>query len=246
MCDRHFGVGADGVILVLPSRRADVRMRIFNSDGSEAEMCGNGIRGLSKYVYERNLVRKRVLRVETKAGIKTLANTVRRGRVCSVRVDMGEPGLDRSQVPMKGPLGRVVEEPFFLDGAEFRITALSMGNPHCVVFVNDVEGFPVAEIGPRIENHPVFPNRTNVEFVQVVNSRELMVRTWERGAGETLACGTGASAVCVAGVLTSRSQRKVRIHLRGGTLDVEWSADGRVYLTGPVAEVFEGVWLGSR
>ena len=244
MSDRHFGVGSDGLILVLPSRRADLRMRIFNADGSEAEMCGNGIRCLAKYAYERGLARKRTVTVETKAGILTLVNTVRGGRVRAVRVDMGQPRLDRRQIPMRGRAGRVVEEPFSVEGTIYTITALSMGNPHCVVFVEDVEAFPVADVGPKIEYHEAFPDRTNVEFVRVLSRREVAIRTWERGAGETLACGTGASAVCVAGALTGRTVRAVTARLRGGTLELHWADDDHVYMTGPAEEVFTGEWSG--
>ncbi len=242
MSDRHFGVGSDGLILILPSKRADVRMRMFNADGSEAEMCGNGVRCVAKYAYERGLAPKRVVKVETKAGVLTLVNTVRGGKVKAVRVNMGEPRLERRQVPMRGKAGRVIKEPLAVDGATYSITALSMGNPHCVVFVDDVKKFPVTEVGPKVETHRDFPERTNVEFVQVVSRREVSIRTWERGAGETLACGTGASAVCVAGVLTGRTERSISAHLLGGSLQIEWAEDGHVYMTGPAEEVFTGEW----
>jgi diaminopimelate epimerase len=242
MSDRHFGVGGDGLILILPSKRADLRMRMFNADGSEAEMCGNGIRCLSKYAYERGLARKRRITVETKAGVHTLENTVRGGKVRAVRVDMGLPRLERSEVPMRGRAGRVVGEPFPIDGVTYEITALSMGNPHCVIYVDGVESFPVTEVGPKIETHRRFPHRTNVEFVEILSPGEVSVRTWERGAGETLACGTGASAVCVAGVLAGKTERLVTAHLLGGTLELEWAEDDRVYMTGPAEEVFTGEW----
>lgn len=242
MSDRHFGVGSDGLILILPSKRADLRMRMFNSDGSEAEMCGNGIRCVAKYAYEKGLAQKKVVKVETKAGILTLLNKVKDGRVRAVRVDMGRPRLDRREVPMRGKAGQVLDEPFTVKGKTFKITALSMGNPHCVIFVEDTKSFPVSEVGSAIECHSAFPERVNVEFVQVVSPEEVSVRTWERGAGETMACGTGASAVCVAGALTGRTGRSITAHLLGGDLELEWSEDSRVYMTGPAEEVFSGEW----
>lgn len=245
MSDRHFGVGSDGLILILPSKRADLRMRMFNADGSEAEMCGNGVRCVAKYAYDHGLVRKKRITVETKAGVLTLLNTIRGGKVKAVRVNMGQPRLERREVPMRGRKGKVVEEPLVVEGSEFKVTALSMGNPHCVVFVDDVKTYPVTVVGPTIELHKSFPERTNVEFVEVLSPDEVSVRTWERGAGETLACGTGASAVCVAGALTGRTGRSVSARLLGGTLEIEWAEDGHVYMTGPAEEVFTGEWPAS-
>jgi len=241
---RHFGIGADGLILVMPSKEADVRMRIFNADGSEAEMCGNGIRCVAKYAYERGLAAKEQIRVETLAGVKTLQPTVAGGKVEKVCVNMGRPILERVEIPMAGVPGRVVDEPLRVDGLPpLRVTCVSMGNPHCVIFVDAVESVPLAEWGPKIERHPVFPNRINVHFVQALSRGELKMATWERGSGATLACGTGASAVCVAGVLNGRSDRQVLIHLPGGDLDLEWADDDNVYMTGPAVEVFTGEWL---
>jgi len=239
LSDRHFGIGADGLILVLPSRVADFRMRIFNSDGSEAEMCGNGIRLFAKLVYERGYVRKQELEVETLAGIIRPRMRVRQGRVTSVRVDMGAPRLGRSQIPMKGPdQPQVVGERLRVGGQRYPITAVSMGNPHCVLFVEEVERAKVAELGPAIEHHDLFPRRTNVEFVQMLGDGEIKMRVWERGAGETLACGTGASAALVAGVLNGLSARKAIVHLRGGDLKVNWNPeDDHVFIEGPAAEV---------
>lgn len=243
MSDRHFGVGSDGLILILPSKRADFRMRMFNADGSEAEMCGNGIRAFAKYVYDHKLTKKTNISVETLAGIKYLQCTVKRGKVHTVTVDMGEPILLRDKIPMIGNPGMVIEEEIHVDGVKFPITAVSMGNPHAVIYVEDVKNFPVEKYGPMIENHELFPNRTNVEFVEIVNEKEVIQRTWERGSGETLACGTGASAVTVAGVLTKKTSRKLNVHLSGGDLTIEWNEkDNHVYLTGPAEEVFEGVW----
>ncbi|MCX8123683.1 MAG: diaminopimelate epimerase [Spirochaetes bacterium] len=243
MSNRHFGVGADGLILILPSQKADFRMRMFNADGSEAEMCGNGIRAFAKYVYDHKLTKKTHISIETLAGIKYVQCTVKKGKVHTVTVDMGEPILLRDKIPMIGNPGTVIEEEIHVDGVKFAITAVSMGNPHVVIYVEDVKNFPVEKYGPMIENHELFPKRTNVEFVQIVNEKEVIQRTWERGSGETLACGTGASAVTVAGVLTKKTARKLKVHLSGGDLTIEWKEkDNHVYLTGPAEEVFEGVW----
>ncbi len=242
LCDRHFGVGADGLILVLPSRAADFKMRIFNADGGEAEMCGNGIRTFAKFVYERGYTRERELEVETLAGIIRPRLRVRRGKVARVRVDMGEPRLARSEIPMKGPdQEKVVGERIRVEGRRYEITAVSMGNPHCVLFVEDMERAKVEQIGPAIECHDLFPRRTNVEFVQIVGQGDIKMRVWERGAGETLACGTGASAALVAAVLNGLSARKATMHLRGGDLQVSWNPeDNHVFIEGPAAEVFTG------
>jgi diaminopimelate epimerase len=241
-CDRHLGIGADGLILVLPSRVANFRMRMFNPDGSEAEMCGNGIRLFAKFVYEHGYTRERDLQVETLAGMIRPHLRVRDGKVQSIRVDMGVPRLSRAEIPMKGPdQPRVVNERLRVGGQRPTITAVSMGNPHCVLFVDDVDRAKVEEIGPAIEHHDLFPRRTNVEFVQVLGEGELKMRVWERGAGETLACGTGASAALVAAVLNDLSPRKANLHLRGGLLKVNWSADDdHVFIDGPAAEVCTG------
>jgi diaminopimelate epimerase len=239
-CDRHFGIGADGFILVLPSRSANFKMRTMNPDGTESETCGNGIRVFAKYVFDRKMHTNPVLTVETPGGIKTVKLDTAGGRVRSARVDMGEPALLRSQIPMKGENTQVVAEPLKVAGRKIEITCVSMGNPHCVTFVDDVDSYPVEKMGPQIENHPVFPRRTNVEFAQLINSKELKQRTWERGAGETLACGSGSCASVVAGVMTGRTGRKVTVHLRGGDLDIEWLGNNRMYMTGPAEEVFEG------
>lgn len=241
--DRRFGVGSDGLILLLPSDRADVKMRMWNADGSESEMCGNGIRCVAKLAYERGLVRKaRRLTAETGAGVLTLDLDVRDDRVEAVTVDLGAPRLERAEIPMAGAPGRVVDEPIVAGDATWRATCLSMGNPHCVIYVDDVAAFPVERYGPLLERHAAFPRRTNVEFVQVVGRGEVIQRTWERGAGETFACGTGAAAVCAAGVLTGRTDRDLRVHLRGGDLRLRWDAGGHVFKTGPAVVVFEGEW----
>jgi diaminopimelate epimerase len=240
--DRHFGIGSDGLILILPSQVADVRMRMFNADGSEAEMCGNGVRCVAKYAYEHGLVSGKEIAVETGAGILTLQLLVNaRNRVDRVRVNMGKPRLSRREIPMTGaPDEQAIALELPVLDRIFAITCVSMGNPHCVIFVDTVADFPVAKYGPVIEHHPLFPKRTNVEFVEVVSAGEVRQRTWERGAGETLACGTGASAVTVAGVLTGRTGRKIINHLTGGDLEMEWAQTGEIYMTGPAVQVFAG------
>lgn len=239
--DRHFGIGSDGLILIAPSKVADARMRMYNADGSESEMCGNGIRCLAKYVYDHGIKRSPVLRIETLAGIKEIALKVSKGRVVSARVNMGLPRLKPADIPVKAKGERLLLSPLKVGGKTFAITTVNMGNPHCVIYVKDVKNFPVEEIGPLIENHPLFPKRTNVEFVQIISRNEVRQRTWERGSGETLACGTGASAVCVAGVLTGKTGPKLTNHLSGGTLILEWpDINGPVFKTGPCVEVCSG------
>ncbi len=240
--DRHFGIGSDGLILILPSQVADVRMRMFNADGSEAEMCGNGIRCVAKYAYDHGLARKTALQVETGNGVLDLQLFLGNdGLVAKVQVNMGLPILQRAAIPMTGPATETaVLVPFVVAGHTLELTCVSMGNPHAVVYVDDVAAFPVAEIGPQIETSDWFPRRTNIEFVQIVSRTEVIQRTWERGAGETLACGTGASAVTVAGVLTGKTERKILNHLRGGELELEWLDNGPVLMTGPAVEVFSG------
>ncbi|MCL6561126.1 MAG: diaminopimelate epimerase [Firmicutes bacterium] len=242
VCDRHFGIGADGLVFVLPSEKADLRMRIFNPDGSEAEMCGNAIRCVAKYVYENGLHKKTELRVETGAGIMVPRLRVSGEEVTEVEVDMGEPILEREMIPVAGPPGRVLSEPLLVDDEVFRITAVSFGNPHCVIFLPDVASLKLNVVGPKIENHPAFPKRTNVEFVQVLSTKAIRVRVWERGAGETLACGTGACASVVAAFLNGLTERKVKVSLPGGDLLVFWDEKNHVYMTGPATEVFRGEW----
>ena len=240
--NRNFGIGSDGLILIMPSEQADVRMRMFNSDGSESEMCGNGIRCVAKYAFDHGIVDKKEISAETGAGILTLQLvTGTDGKVEKVRVNMGPPRLTRAEIPMLGnPAQQVVAEPLNILHSTFNITCASMGNPHCVIFVDDVESFQVEKYGPLIENHELFPRRTNVEFVQVLSRTEVRQRTWERGAGETLACGTGSSAVTAACVLNGLTEKKILNHLSGGDLEMEWGADGNIYMTGPAVEVFSG------
>ncbi len=241
--DRHFRIGADGLILITPSRKADVGMRIFNADGSEAQMCGNGIRCVAKYAYEHGLVPKgKKINIDTKAGIKTVFLMIKGSKVQKVRVNMGKPRLLRKHIPMIGKNTKVINEPLEVEDRVFNITCVSMGNPHCVIYVEDVKNFPVVHYGPLIENHELFPERINVHFVNVLGRGEVRMRTWERGSGETLACGTGASAVCVAGVLNKKTLKKLLAHLPGGDLELEWAKSGEVYMTGPAEEVFSGEW----
>jgi diaminopimelate epimerase len=246
--DRHVGIGGDGLILILPSRVADARMQMFNADGSEAEMCGNGIRCVAKYVYDHGLARKPTLAIETKAGVLALDLEIAGGRVHRVRVDMGEPILESQRIPttLPGnsalPGSPVVGAELEVAGRRLSVTCVSMGNPHCVTFVDWLSDEWVLGLGPRIEVDPHFPRRVNAEFVEVLSPTEVRVRVWERGSGETRACGTGASAVCVAGVLAGRTHRKVLAHLRGGDLDLDWADNNHVYLTGPAVEVFSGEW----
>ncbi len=237
LCERRFSVGADGLLLVSNSAVADVKMRIFNADGSEAEMCGNGIRCFAKYCYENSVARKNELTVETLAGIKRTWLTVENELVTSVMVDMGIPVLDRSKIPMIGQ-GNCINEDLQVNGDKYKVTCLSVGNPHCVIFVDALDDFPVQRVGPKIENHRFFPKKVNVEFAQVLNSNELKVRVWERGCGETLACGTGACAAVAAGNLLQKVGGKVTVHLLGGDLEVEYAE--RLFLSGPAEKVFEG------
>jgi diaminopimelate epimerase len=237
LCNRRFSVGADGVLYVSKSAVVDTKMRIFNADGSEAEMCGNGIRCFAKYCYENNIARKSEIVVETLAGNKRTWLTVEDDVVQSVMVDMGVPELERSRIPMRGE-GTFVNETLQVDGDAYKATCLSVGNPHCIIFVDDVDGFPVERVGSKIENHQLFPKRTNVEFAQVLSENEVKLRVWERGCGETLACGTGACATVVAGNLLRKLGGEVRVHLLGGDLTVEYA--DRLLMTGTAEKVFEG------
>ena len=245
MADRHFGVGGDGLILIEPSPRGDARMRMFNADGSESEMCGNGIRCVAKYVYDHGICRREQLQIETGAGVLSLKLQTRDSLVDLVTVDMGEPILVPADIPTTLSTGSepVVDLPVRFGERELRVNCVSMGNPHCVMFVPQATDDLVLGLGPTIETDPRFPRRTNVEFVEVISPTELRQRTWERGSGETFACGTGASAVCVAGVLSGRSKREVLIHLRGGDLSLRWDeATNHVFMTGGATEVFTGDW----
>ena len=240
--DRHFGIGSDGLIMILPSEIADIRMRMYNADGSEAEMCGNGVRCVAKYAADYSLVNSDEIKIETGAGVLPLKlHFGSDGRVDRVRVNMGPPRLMPSEIPVKTENETmIIDQPLQVLDRTFDITCVSMGNPHCVIFVDTIDDFPVERYGREIEHHPMFPSRINVEFVELVSRSEVKQRTWERGAGETLACGTGASAVTVAGVLSGRTERAITNRLLGGSLQLEWSEAGDVFMTGPATEVFHG------
>lgn len=245
--DRRFGVGGDGLILIWPSDKADARMQMFNADGGEAEMCGNGIRCVAKFLYDHGICTNNQLQIETGAGVLSLDLQIAGGLVHRVKVDMGEPILEASNIPTTLPGSPVVEVELPVGEHGLRVTSVSMGNPHCVVFVDRATDDLVLGLGPKIETDPRFPARVNVEFVEVVSPSEVRQRTWERGSGETWACGTGASAVCVAGVLSGRTERRIVNHLRGGDLELYWNEqDNHVFMTGPATEVFSGEWPEAK
>lgn len=246
--DRNFGVGGDGLVVILSSEKADFRMRMFNSDGSEAQMCGNAIRCVGKLVYEKGLTEKRELLIETLAGIRKLELEVVNMKVTRVKVDMGEPVLTPSEIPVcysgEKPM---ISQPVEIKGEKFPVTAVSMGNPHGVVFVDDITDGLVLDKGPELEKDSIWPEKANIEFAKIENRKEITMRVWERGSGETLACGTGACAVTVASVLNDLTDRKVTVKLRGGNLEVEWNkSDNHVYLTGPAVMVAEGIYYGDE
>lgn len=241
LADRHFGVGGDGIILIMPSETADFRMRMFNSlDGSEGMMCGNAIRCVGKYVYDRGMTHKTEVTIETASGIKTLRLNVEDGVVKTVRVDMGEPIQKPDKIPVKTTLEAFVDQPVSAGGYTYNFTCISMGNPHAVTYLEDIDCLKIEEIGPVFENHEIFPERANVEFIQCIDENSFKMRVWERGSGETLACGTGACAALVATALLGKCGRKANVLLCGGTLEVEWSEeDNHVYMTGPAVTVFD-------
>lgn len=240
LCDRHFGIGADGLVLIEKGEKSPYYMRVFNSDGSEAEMCGNAIRCLARYLWERGFCPDPVFRLETGAGLKKVSLLLRGKEVLGVKVDMGAPVLESTAIPVSGPPRRVINETIRLDDAELIFTAVSMGNPHCVIFLPDLTHIPWQRWGMMLENDSLFPRRTNVEFARILHRQEVEVKVWERGAGPTLACGTGACAVVVAGVLTGRLNTPVQVHLPGGTLHISWEEGGPVSMEGPAEEVFRG------
>ncbi|MBO8127224.1 MAG: diaminopimelate epimerase [Firmicutes bacterium] len=243
--DRHFGIGSDGLILLLPSEVADVRMRMFNADGSEAQMCGNGLRCLAKLAYDSGIVQDLTLTVETLAGIKEVRLlTDERGEITGAIADMGQAKLRRKDIPMAGePEKTAIDQELTVLGETYTFTGVSMGNPHCVIWVSDLKEFPVEKIGPAIEKHPLFPERVNVEFCQLHSPTEISMRVWERGSGETMACGTGACAAVVAGVESGRLEREVLVHLLGGDLKIAYAPNGKVTLEGPCVTVFTGEYL---
>lgn len=241
LSDRHTGIGSDGIVMILPSKTCDFRMRMFNSDGSEAEMCGNASRCVGKYVYDKGLTKKTKVSLETLAGKKILNLHVVDGKVDMVTVDMGEPILRGTDIPTIFDLPMVVSQPIVVSGKKILTTCVSMGNPHSVVYVDDVDSLDLEKIGPSYECHPAFPHKTNTEFVEILSRNEVKMRVWERGAGETMACGTGACAVAVASVLNGFTDRDVRVKLRGGDLQIKWDDDdNHVYMTGPATTVYEG------
>lgn len=244
MCNRHTGIGADGLIVIVDSRVADVRMRIINSDGSEAEMCGNGIRCFAKYVYDSGIIEKKQFTVETPAGIMEPEITVGADNKAKlITINMGRPSFNRSEIPMEGADGRVLNEDLCVDGENWKVTSLLMGVPHTVTYVDDVDSVDIEKIGPLFEKHEAFPKHTNINFAQQMDDRTVKVRTWERGAGATLACGTGSCSVAVASFLNGRTGREVDIQLPLGTLHIEYrEEDGNVYMTGPAAVSFTGTW----
>ena len=240
LCHRRFGVGADQMLLLLASQKADFMMRIFNADGGEVEMCGNGIRCLAKYIWDRNLSAKKILSVETPGGI---IRPEKAGDL--VKVDMGEPVFEPEKIPVMqreiNNSSRIIDYPLRIEDREFKITCVSMGNPHAVIFVENLSKFPILYYGSLIENHPLFPKKTNVEFIEVLTPKEISMRVWERGSGETMACGTGASAAVVASSIKGLTEKEVTVHLLGGDLFIEWAGTNHVYMTGPAEEVFEGI-----
>ena len=240
--DRHKGIGADGLILICPSERGDARMRMYNADGSESEMCGNGVRCVAKYVHDHGIARKDLLRIETGRGVLTLQLFIEQGQARRIRVNMGPPILKSADIPTTLSGDPPIRQALSVGGRELRVTCVSMGNPHCVTFVDEITDEWVLGIGPRIETHPAFPQRVNAEFIQVLSPTEFNMRVWERGSGETQACGTGACAACVAGVLAGLTERRVLAHLPGGDLELEWAESGDVFLTGEAVEVFSGDW----
>ena len=243
LCDRHYGIGAEGILLVLPSDKADIRMQIINADGSEAEMCGNGIRCFASYVYEKGYVKFEEFTVETGAGILVPKIMEKHGAEAMVKVDMGEPILEGEKIPVAGyGMNRIVAEPITVKDKEFKMTCVSMGNPHCVIFVDDAENFPIHEYGPLVERHEKFPKRVNAEFIQVIDRKHLRMRVWERGAAVTLACGTGACATTTAAILNDFTDRNIEIQLDGGKLNIEWADNNHLYMTGPAVQVFAGTY----
>ena len=240
--DRHFGIGSDGLIMINPSKTADFEMEMYNADGSRGEMCGNGIRCVAKYVYDYGLTDKTQISVETLGGIKYLDLTVEDGKVSLVKVDMGKPELEADRIPIISECEQVIDEPIEVDGKEYHMTGVSMGNPHTVIYVDDVKGLDLEKIGPKFENHERFPKRINTEFVHCIDRQTVEMRVWERGSGETLACGTGACAVAVSSILNNLTDTQVTVKLLGGDLQIEWDREkDRVFMTGPATVVFDGV-----
>lgn len=246
LSNRHFGVGSDGLILLCKSKAADLKMRMFNSDGSEAQMCGNGIRCVAKLAYELGLICEEITTIETLSGIKTLKLNIVKGKVKTVEVDMGAPILGATKIPVSSSAkieDKKVKAEVKVKNKKIELTCVSMGNPHAVTFVNDIKNFKVAEYGPILENADIFPEKANIEFVEVVDKNNIKMRVWERGSGETLACGTGACSSVVASRLNGYTDRKVNVQLLGGNLEIEWKPNNHVHMTGPAVTVFKGEWI---
>lgn len=246
LSNRHFGVGSDGLILLCKSKAADLKMRMFNSDGSEAQMCGNGIRCVAKLAYELGLICEEITTIETLSGIKTLKLNIVKGKVKTVEVDMGAPILEATKIPVSSSAkieDKKVKAEVKVKNKKIELTCVSMGNPHAVTFVNDIKNFKVAEYGPILENADIFPEKANIEFVEVVDKNNIKMRVWERGSGETLACGTGACSSVVASSLNGYTDRKVNVQLLGGNLEIEWKPNNHVHMTGPAVTVFKGEWI---
>lgn len=246
LSNRHFGVGSDGLILLCKSKVADLKMRMFNSDGSEAQMCGNGIRCVAKLAYELGLICEEITTIETLSGIKTLKLNIVKGKVKTVEVDMGAPILEATKIPVSSSAkieDKKVKAEVKVKNRKIELTCVSMGNPHAVTFVNDIKNFKVAEYGPILENADIFPEKANIEFVEVVDKNNIKMRVWERGSGETLACGTGACSSVVASRLNGYTDRKVNVQLLGGNLEIEWKLNNHVHMTGPAVTVFKGEWI---
>ena len=246
LSNRHFGVGSDGLILLCKSKAADLKMRMFNSDGSEAQMCGNGIRCVAKLAYELGLICGEITTIETLSGIKTLKLNIVKGKVKTVEVDMGAPILEATKIPVSSSAkieDQKVKAEVKVKNKKIELTCVSMGNPHAVTFVNDIKNFKVAEYGPILENADIFPEKANIEFVEVVDKNNIKMRVWERGSGETLACGTGACSSVVASSLNGYTDRKVNVQLLGGNLEIEWKPNNHVHMTGPAVTVFKGEWI---
>ena len=239
--DRHFGIGSDGLILIKPSEVADGKMEMYNADGSQGAMCGNGIRCVAKYMYDYGITDKTSISVETKSGIKYLDLTIRDGKVDTVKVNMGTPILKAADIPVRSEKEQVINEPVMVDGKEWKITCVSMGNPHAITYIDDVKNLEIEKIGPKFENHEIFPDRVNTEFVHVIDRNTVEMRVWERGSGETLACGTGACAVAVSSILNGLTEEEVTVKLLGGDLKIFWDrTENKVYMTGSATTVFDG------
>ena len=239
--DRHFGIGSDGLILIKPSDVADGKMEMYNADGSQGDMCGNGIRCVAKYMYDYGITDKTSISVETKSGIKYLDLTLKNGKVDTVKVNMGAPILKASEIPVISEKEQVISEPVTIDGKEWKITCVSMGNPHAITYIDDVKHLEIEKIGPKFENHEIFPDRVNTEFVHVIDRNTVEMRVWERGSGETYACGTGACAVAVSSILNGLTEEEVTVKLLGGDLKIFWNREeNRVYMTGSATKVFDG------